>query len=239
MSSSPGRPRTDSVDTNKSKGTLVAVAERYPRSSAVMSGYLRKRNSEGKWQKRYFEIVGQYFVYYKSKQSDEMLCALDLWRASAPEMIPYDPTDPDSGADFAITWDRFRPFRAASKAEAFNWVAAMKEVQGKRPGADKRPSIPATIAAAAVSPSRRASAAGGDGAGLGGGTDATAGSGSSKVSEWSNAEKTDGKSGGGKKKKGAAGAAAAASSGKKKAATETTTVSGKGEDKAGCCCSIV
>jgi len=157
------RNRADSVDTTKSKSNLVHVAEGFSRSSAVIKGYLKKKNSNGKWQKRYFEIVGQYFVYYKNKESDEMLCAMDLWRASAPERIKLsssskDKNDDSSDADFAITWDRFREFRAPNSNDADAWVKCMIEVQAKRPDADRRPNVTASVAAKVVtSPERSAS----------------------------------------------------------------------------------
>jgi hypothetical protein len=226
VAESDARSRSESFDTTKSKGTLVTQAERFSRSSAAVAGYLKKKNSAGKWQKRWFEVVGQYFVYYKSKTSDEMLCALDLWRASAPELLQPDPADPESSADFAITWDRFRTFRAGSRAEASRWVEAMKEVQGKRPGAEKKPNVPATVAAAAVSPARRSSRAGGvESASLGG--DAvknpaygTAASGK-KVDEWGTADKAGGGKGDGGKGKGKGGKGKGAKADK--------------EDGGGCC----
>jgi len=65
--------------------------------------YLKKENSQGKWQKRWFEVcpcpadvllawqlcniqvVSHYFVYYKRNDSGTMLCAMDLWKAHNPE----------------------------------------------------------------------------------------------------------------------------------------------------------
>ena len=51
----------------------------------MIKGYLRKENSAGKWQKRWFEVVGRFFVYYKRADSPSMLCAMDLWKAHTPE----------------------------------------------------------------------------------------------------------------------------------------------------------
>lgn len=194
-SAASGRGRADSAESSRTaKSSLVAAAERHARSSAVMAGSLRKMNSAGRWQKRYFEVVGQFFVYYKNKASEDMLCAMDLWRASAPELVPADPRDADSGADFAITWDRFRAFRAGSKTEALRWVDAITAVQARRPGADRAPAVPASMAAAAVSsPARRASrAAAGGGAEdshlsvkASGGSSYGSTKGGGKVEEWS------------------------------------------------------
>jgi hypothetical protein len=44
------------------KGHLVEAAERIDRATALLKGYLKKKNSAGHWQKRWFEIVGHYFV---------------------------------------------------------------------------------------------------------------------------------------------------------------------------------
>ncbi len=41
----------------------MEAAEKLDRAAAAMKGYLKKKNSAGHWQKRWFEIVGQYFVY--------------------------------------------------------------------------------------------------------------------------------------------------------------------------------
>lgn len=64
------------ASTTKVKSHLVAAAEREDRASAVLAGYLRKKNSGGHWQKRWFEIVGHYFVYYKVKINDVLLSVL-------------------------------------------------------------------------------------------------------------------------------------------------------------------
>jgi hypothetical protein len=197
------RSRTDSIDTTKSKSNLVQVAEGYSRKNAVIKGYLKKRNSNGKWQKRYFEIVGQYFVYYKNKESDEMLCAMDLWRASAPERIKSkdnDDNEKDKDCDFAITWDRFREFRAPSSKDADDWVKYMLQVQAKRPDADRRPNVAASVAAKVVgSPDRRSSLMNGNetnnlssssssSASYGSNTTTTTTT-NGKVTEWSSPEK--------------------------------------------------
>jgi hypothetical protein len=38
-----------------------------------------KEASSGRWQRRWFEIVSHYLVYYKTKDDVKMLCAMDLW----------------------------------------------------------------------------------------------------------------------------------------------------------------
>ena len=48
------------AEAGKPKPALVVAAERLDRRTALLTGYLRKKNSANRWQKRYFEIVGQY-----------------------------------------------------------------------------------------------------------------------------------------------------------------------------------
>lgn len=123
----------------KSKSSLLLAAEKIDRRAALLSGYLRKKNSGNKWQKRYFEIVGNFWVYYKSASSPEMLCAMDLWKAGTPELVAPSAGDPSGldpsgeSAEFAITWDRYRLFRAGSHGEAVRWVNAILQVQASRP----------------------------------------------------------------------------------------------------------
>lgn len=157
----------------KQKSSLLVAAEKIDRRTALLSGYLRKKNSQNKWQKRYFEIVGNYWVYYKSASSSEMLCAMDLWKAGSPEMVAPSAGDPagldasGESAEFAITWDRYRLFRASSHSEAVRWVNAILQVQASRP-----PEM--------VTERRIASPLVTRGGGGGGGADATADWGTSK-----------------------------------------------------------
>lgn len=116
----------------KAKSGLVLAAERVDRRTAMLTGDLKKKNSAEKWQRRYFEILDHYWVYYKSRGSGEMLCAMDLWKAGRPDLAPLAPGDSEQCV-FSITWDRYRLFRAASQAEAARWVNAIVQVQAMRP----------------------------------------------------------------------------------------------------------
>ncbi len=55
------------------------------------AGYLMKEASTGRWQRRWFEIVGHYLVYYKTKEDTLMLCAMDLLlvRPPPPPHLPH------------------------------------------------------------------------------------------------------------------------------------------------------
>lgn len=46
--------------------------------SAPFAGYLYKRASSGKWQRRYFEINGNYLIYYKSHTMSKLLAAVSI-----------------------------------------------------------------------------------------------------------------------------------------------------------------
>lgn len=193
------------AEAGKPKPVLVVAAERLDRRTALLTGYLRKKNSSNRWQKRYFEIVGQYWVYYKSHTAPEMLCAMDLWKASPPELLT--PTGATGGTslggeedggmcEFSITWDRFRIFRASSPAEALRWVNAIQQVQALRPpdAVDRSmlagPPTPALAGLAKVPPNGSINHGGG-GAGGGGG-------GSGGPADWDKSGRKGGAGGSGK-----------------------------------------
>ena len=130
--SSTAEGTTASGGAPKGKSSLVIAAEMVDRSTSLISGYLRKHNSQSKWQRRYFEVIGHYFVYYKTRDSPEMLCAMDLWKASTPELSPPQPAEQVS-SEFSIVWDRHRFFRTEMAGEAERWVEAIRQVQAQRP----------------------------------------------------------------------------------------------------------
>ena len=155
------------------KAALCARAQALPRAGALATGALRKQNGAGKWQKRHFEVLSTplplpgapapsvapaaFFVYYKDDGADsEMLCAMDLFRSSLPALAVADEelATAAGGAecDFAITWDRFRVFRAPSRSEAKRWVAAIRAAQARNPNTN------APSRGAAVSPAAAAAA---------------------------------------------------------------------------------
>ena len=86
------------ADAESRANPLVIAAARISRSSAVHSGYLRKKKSSApasseKWQKRFFVLLPgaggvSYFCYYKTAAIDAvMLAAMDLSRAGPPELV--------------------------------------------------------------------------------------------------------------------------------------------------------
>lgn len=91
-------------------------------------GTLKKKNSAGRWQTRFFEIRGPYWVYFKNAESNTMLCAMDLRTASAPTLL--EPSEGETArCQFSIHWDRYRVFRAATEDETVRWVNAILQAQ--------------------------------------------------------------------------------------------------------------
>jgi hypothetical protein len=140
---------------------LVIEASKIPRETSIIRGFLRKKNSSDKWQKRYFEVLlsanngSAYFVYYKdAEKSSPMLCAMDLARSSLPALVVTsvagkELTGSSNEADFAITWDKYRTFRAGNRTEAEKWVEAIKTAQTAN-SARKSPLVDPQTAALAV-----------------------------------------------------------------------------------------
>ena len=56
------RSSSNAESASRGKSSLVIAAESIDRASATATGYLRKHNSQARWQKRYFELVGHYWV---------------------------------------------------------------------------------------------------------------------------------------------------------------------------------
>lgn len=110
---------------------------------------MEKLNGKNMWQKRWFEIVGHYFVYYKRHDSTDLLAAMDLWKAQPPRHAPTESV-------FYIEYDRDRAFRAKSAADAAKWIRLMLQVQRSNPNY-------------ADSPAAKGEQAGGGGSAAGGG----------------------------------------------------------------------
>jgi len=209
----PGSVMDDDAEGGgKTKSPLVLAAERIDRRTALLAGYLRKKNSADKWQKRWFEIVqapatpGQaapppFWVYYKSSAAGQpLLCAMDLWRASEPGLEPPEPGEAEPCC-FHITWDRFRVFRASTPHEALCWVNAIKQVQATRPSvtplseADRARALAGPPTPALSGLSRAGGAMGVEATGASKGAAAGAGP-SPGTQEWSDKDRKRAKKGG-------------------------------------------
>lgn len=114
--------------------TFVDQASSLDRASASMRGYLLKDTSTGRWQRRWFEIMGRFFVYYKTQEDSEMLCAMDLRLAKnihvvVDGVVPVGTGPAAPRQAFSLCWDKKRTFLAETRAEAEAWVEALRAAQ--------------------------------------------------------------------------------------------------------------
>jgi len=161
MQSSSPKSISAGEENDPKNRNLVLDASKIARETSLIRGFLRKKNSSDKWQKRYFEVLlstnngAAYFVYYKdAEKASPMLCAMDLAKSSLPALVVTsvagkELTGSSNEADFAITWDRYRTFRAGNRTEAEKWVEAIKTAQTAN-SARKSPLVDPQTAALAV-----------------------------------------------------------------------------------------
>lgn len=91
--------------------------------SAPFSGYLYKKNSSGEWQKRFFEINGNYLIYYKNETMTKLLAAVAIPHIGDVKMVG-DVND-SKGEGYVIQIDLKEKqylLRAESYEEAEKWV---------------------------------------------------------------------------------------------------------------------
>mmetsp|Transcript_18469 Transcript_18469/g.31065 ORF Transcript_18469/g.31065 Transcript_18469/m.31065 type:complete len:183 (+) Transcript_18469:32-580(+) len=97
------------------------------------SGYLQKKTSNGKWQRRFFEINGSYLTYYKNQNMTKLLAAMSIPEVGAIKMVDnaYNENDgEDIESQFMIELqDRQYFLRAPSSTDAKEWVKALKQVK--------------------------------------------------------------------------------------------------------------
>lgn len=96
---------------------------------STMCGYLMKRSRKGEWHKRYFEISGQYLVYYKSSKMDKMLAAITLSQVGMIKILQDIDTTISrktvaaNNSVFTLDLkDRQLQLKAPNDAEAEKWV---------------------------------------------------------------------------------------------------------------------
>lgn len=79
---SDGSSQTSSNFTTPSnyhkKPTTTTTATNGEDYSAPLTGYLYKKSSSNQWQKRYFEINGNYLIYYKNASMTRALAAVSI-----------------------------------------------------------------------------------------------------------------------------------------------------------------
>jgi len=99
---------------------LVSMPER------AFTGYLEKRNKKGKWQTRYFILLGPFLYYFKS--ASEMNCAgkIELTQVSKVSV----PETGEKRFQFSLeTEKREYPMASASTDEMFSWIHAVRRAQ--------------------------------------------------------------------------------------------------------------
>lgn len=92
-----------------------------------ISGYLYKKSSSGVYQRRYFEVNGNYLTYYKTEEMKKLLAALSIPQVGS---IRFLGEVEDGGAEFSIDLkDRQYVLKADSVSEAERWVEHLMDVR--------------------------------------------------------------------------------------------------------------
>ena len=137
-----------------------------------ISGYLYKKSSSGVYQRRYFEVNGNYLTYYKTEEMKKLLAALSIPQVGS---IRFLGEVEDVGAEFSIDLkDRQYVLKADSVSEAERWVEHLLDVRdvsrqassssksagarsGPSPDSDRTPLSTAADAAAATGTMQKSS----------------------------------------------------------------------------------
>jgi len=86
-------------------------------------GYLEKRNKKGKWQKRYFILLGSFLYYFKS--STELNCCGKIEIAQVSKVSV--PETGEKRFQFSLeTEKREYPLASATSDEMFSWIHAIR-----------------------------------------------------------------------------------------------------------------
>eukprot|EP00947_MAST-08B_sp_MAST-8B-sp1_P001718 g1718.t1 len=112
------------MDGGAAMNGKVTKAEVMEKSTvyAELRGYLRKKSSKDKWQKRWFEANDHYLTYYKSETSDNLLACIDLRLVGDIRLS----TDPEHISEFVIQLgDRNYRMKAKTAEEAERWVKGL------------------------------------------------------------------------------------------------------------------
>jgi hypothetical protein len=106
--------KTENKDQNP---CLVTMPER------ALLGFLEKRNVAGKWQKRYFILMGSFLYYFKSPS--DMMCAGKVDIVAISKVVV--PETGEKRFQFSLeTKNREYPLAAASFDEMFSWIHAIR-----------------------------------------------------------------------------------------------------------------
>ena len=92
-----------------------------------MTGFLKKKNSHGVWQKRYFALNNEYLVYRKDAGNAEIKGAFDLLEISDVKVTQYGSSGEDTIFEIYGTNGSSSQLRTSSAGEADKWVLYIKE----------------------------------------------------------------------------------------------------------------
>lgn len=92
-----------------------------------MTGFLKKKNSHGVWQKRHFALNNEYLVYRKDAGNAEIKGAFDLLEISGVKVTQYGTSGEDTFFEIYGTNGSSSQLKAGSAGEADKWVSCIKE----------------------------------------------------------------------------------------------------------------
>jgi hypothetical protein len=91
--------------------------------SSPISGYLLKRATNGEWQKRFFEINGNYLIYYKNSSMSKLLAAVSIPQLGNIKITGEIQDNKGKGCIFQIDLkDRQYQLRSETVEDSENWV---------------------------------------------------------------------------------------------------------------------
>ncbi len=94
-----------------------------------LNGYLRKKNKNQHWQKRWFEANDHYLTYYKDQNSEKLLACIDLRLVAEIDVGDGTPR-PDIGCFYIKLAGRTYVMKAKSDEMAQQWVDGLRARQG-------------------------------------------------------------------------------------------------------------
>ena len=95
-----------------------------------ISGYLYKKNSQGKWQKRWFIINDSTFVYYKSNKVENLLGSLQLSEIRSIELVTKEDESEHLDGVILLKWkESMITLRAETVEKASEWIQNLEIAQ--------------------------------------------------------------------------------------------------------------
>jgi len=135
---------------NQSGGYRASVSGTEISGCTQMSGMLKKKNSHGVWQKRFFALNNEYLVYRKDAGNAEIKGAFDLLEITGAKVTQYGSSGEDTFFEIYGTNGSASQLKAGSAGEADKWVAAIMERRewcaiGEKGESDVGPSAVAAV----------------------------------------------------------------------------------------------